>query len=144
MRKNILWMLLGSIITIFFISGFTFFTSYEKNMHQMLGTKVVYKHESITTHLSSDVCAYLSDGNRSLYFGELPSQESAIEINSPDRATLYVYPLDEDSIIIRYEPRNGIKRTYKKSGFGDFNRVLITLYELTGNEIFNETIDYDN
>ena len=144
MRKNILWMLLGSIITIFFISGFTVFTSYEKNMHQMLGTKVVYKHESITTHLSSDVCAYLSDGNRSLYFGELPSQESAIEINSPDRATLYVYPLDEDSIIIRYEPRNGIKRTYKKSGYGDFNRVLKTLYELTGNEIFNETIYYDN
>ena len=144
MRKNILWMLLGSIITILFISGFTFFTSYEKNMHQMLGTKVVYKHESITTHLSSDVCAYLSDGNRSLYFGELPSQESAIEINSPDRATLYVYPLDEDSIIIRYEPRNGIKRTYKKSGYGDFNRVLKTLYELTGNEIFNETIYYDN
>ena len=144
MRKNILWMLLGSIITILFISGFTFFTSYEKNMHQMLGTKVVYKHESITTHLSSDVCAYLSDGNRSLYFGELPSQESAIEINSPDRATLYVYPLDEDSIIIRYEPRNGIKRTYKKSGYGDFNRVLKTLYELTGNEIFNETIYYEN
>ena len=144
MRKNILWMLLGSIITIFFISGFTFFTSYEKNMHQMLGTMVVYKHESITTHLSSDVCAYLSDGNRSLYFGEFPSQESAIEINSPDRATLYVYPLDEDSIIIRYEPRNGIKRTYKKSGYGDFNRVLKTLYELTGNEIFNETIYYDN
>jgi hypothetical protein len=144
MRKNILWMLLGSIITIFFISGFTFFTSYEKNMHQMLGTMVVYKHESITTHLSSDVCAYLSDGNRSLYFGELPAQESAIEINSPDGATLYVYPLDEDSIIIRYEPRNGIKRTYKKSGYGDFNRVLKTLYELTGNEIFNETIYYDN
>mgnify|MGYP003320341597 FL=1 len=110
----------------------------------MLGTMVVYKHESITTHLSSDACAYLSDGNRSLYFGELPSQESAIEINSPDRATFYVYPLDDDSIIIKYEPRNGIKRTYKKSGYGDFNRVLKTLYELTGNEIFNETIDYDN
>ena len=145
MRKNILWMLLGSIITIFFISGFTFFTSYEKNMYQMLGTMVTYKHESITTHLSSDVCGYLTTGKkRSLYFGKLPSQESAIEINSPDRATLYVYPLDDDSIIIRYEPRKGIKRTYKKSGFGDFNRVLKTLYELTDNEIFNETIDYDN
>jgi len=144
MRKNFLWMMLGSLVTILIILCFTFFTSYEKNTHQMLGTMVVYKHESIITHLSSDVCAYLSDGNRCLYFGELPSQESAIEINSPDRATLYVYPLDEDSIIIRYEPRNGIKRTYKKSGYGDFNRVLKTLYELTGNEIFNETIDYDN
>ncbi len=143
MRKNILWMMLGSLITIFLISGFTFFTSYEKNMHQMLGTMVIYKHESITTHLSSDVCGYLTTGKeRSLYFGKLPAQEYAIEINSPDRATLYVYPLDEDSIIIRYEPRYGIKRTYKKSGFGDFNRILEVLYELTGNEVFNETIDY--
>ena len=144
MRKNFLWMMFGSLVTIVIILCFSFFTSYEKNMHQMLGTIVVYKHESITTHLSSDACAYLSDGNRSLYFGELPSQESAIEINSPYRATLYVYPLDDDSIIIKYEPRNGIKRIYKKSGYGDFNRVLKTLYELTGNEIFNETIDYDN
>lgn len=80
----------------------------------MLGTMVIYKHESITTHLSPDVCGYLTTGKeRSLYFGKLPSQEHAIEINSPDRATLYVYPLDEDSIIIRYEPRNGIKSTYK-------------------------------
>lgn len=109
----------------------------------MLGTVVPYKHESITTHLSSDVCGYLTTGKeRWLYFGELPSQEYAIEINSPDRATLYVYPLDEDSIIIRYEPRNGIKRTYKKSGFGDFNRLLEVFYELTDNEVFNETIDY--
>lgn len=143
MRKNILWMLLGSLVTIVAILVFTFFTSYEKNMHQMLGTMVIYKHESITTHLSSDLCGYLTTGKeRSLYFGELPPQEHAIEINSPDRATLYVYPLDEDSIIIRYEPRNGIKRTYKKSGFGDFNCVLETLYELTGNEVFNNTIDY--
>ena len=109
----------------------------------MLGTVVLYKHESITTHLSSDVCGYLTTGKkRSLYFGKLPSQEHAIKINSPDRATLYVYPLDEDSIIIRYEPRNGIKRIYKKSGFGDFNRVLEVFYELTDNEVFNETIDY--
>ena len=144
MRKNSLWMMLGSLVTILIILCFSFFTSYEKNIHKMLGTMVVYKHESITTHLSSDACAYLSDGNRSLYFGELPSEESVIEINSPDRATLYVFPLDDDSIIIKYEPRNGIKRTYKKSGYGDFNRVLKTLYELTGNEIFNETIDYDN
>ena len=142
MRKNILWMILGSLVTILLISSVTFFTSYEKNMHQMLGTMVAYKHESVTTHLSSEVCDYLTDGDRSLYFGELPSQEHAIEINSPDRATVYVYPLDEDSVIIRYEPRNGIKRTYKKSGFGDFNRMLEALYELTDNEVFNETIDY--
>ena len=77
-----------------------------------------------------------------MYFGELPSKGCAIEINSPDRATLYVYPLDNDSIIVRYEPRNGIKRTYLKSGFGDFNRILEVFYELTGNEVFNESVEY--
>lgn len=56
--------------------------------------------------------------------------------------TLYVYPLDNDSIIIRYEPRNGIKSTYLKSGFGDFNRILEVIYELTGSEVFNESVEY--
>ena len=67
-----------------------------------------------------------------------------IEINSPNRATLYVYPFDENAILIHYEPRNGIARTYKKSGYGDFNCVLKTLYELTDNKAFDEIIDYDN
>ena len=87
---------------------------------------------------------YLSRGDSGASPENKVTNTFKIEINSPDRATLYVYPLDEDSIIIRYEPRNGIKRTYKKSGYGDLNRVLKTLYELTGNEIFNETIYYDN
>ena len=100
------------------------------------------RHESITTHLSSDVCGYLHSGSRSLYFGQLPSKDNAIEINSPDRATLYVFPSDQKSIIVRYEPRNGIKRTYKISGFGDFNSVLQALYQLTDNAVFNETIAY--
>lgn len=86
----------------------------------------------------------MTDGKRTYYFGELPSDEYVIMINSPNRATWYVYPLDDDSMIIRYEPRNGINRTYKKSGYGDFNRLLKTLYELTDNEVFNETIDYAN
>lgn len=72
----------------------------------------------------------------------MPSKECAIEINSPSRATLYVYPLDEESIIIRYEPRNGIKRNYKNSGCGDFNRILKAFYELTNNQVFNETAEY--
>jgi len=104
---------------------------------------VCYKNESITTDLSADICAYLTTAKKTtIYFGELPSQEKAIEINAPCRATLYVYPCDKDSLIIKYEPRNGINRTYKKSGHGDFNRLLKAFYELTDNEIFNETIEY--
>ncbi len=141
MKKNVLWMLCGCAITIVFLSVVTFLTSYRRNVDDMLSTSVLYKHEDASTHLSADLCAYLTRGTRSLYFGELPAQE-AIEINAPSRATLYVYPFDEDSIIIRYEPRNGIKRTYKKSGYGDFNRILKAFYELTDNENFNETITY--
>lgn len=88
------------------------------------------------------MCGYLTSGDCSLYFGELPSKNYAIEINSPDRATLYIFPSDEESIIVRYEPRNGIKRTYRKSGFGDFNSILEAFYELTDNEVFNEIIEY--
>ena len=142
MKSKICWAVLGALIAVLILSMVTFLTSYEKNVDQMLATLVKYKGESMFTHLSSDACGYLTHGNRSLYFGELPSKECAIEINSPDRATLYVYPLDNDSIIVRYEPRNGIKRTYLKSGFGDFNRILEVFYELTGNEAFNESVEY--
>ena len=117
MKSKICRAVSDTLIAVLILSVTTFCTSYEKNVDQMLATLVKYKGESMFTHLSSDACGYLTHGNRSLYFGELPSEECAIEINSPDRSTLYVYPLDNDSIIVRYEPRNGIKRTYLKSGF---------------------------
>ena len=142
MKSKICWDVSDALIAVLILSVITFCTSYEKNVDQMLATLVKHKGESMFTHLSSDACCYLTHGNRSLYFGELPSEECVIEINSPDRATLYVYPLDNDSIIVRYEPRNGIKRTYLKSGFGDFNRILEVFYELTGNEVFNESVEY--
>jgi len=142
MKSKIYWAMLGAIITVIVISTVTLFTSYKNNVDKMLVTLVLYKHESEFTSLSADACVYLTRGNRSLYFGELPQKESAIEIKSPDRATLYIYPLDENSVIIRYEPQNGIKRTYKKSGFGDFNRILEVFYEMTDNEVFNETVAY--
>ena len=135
-------MLCGCVITIVFLSIVTFLTSYQKNVDKMFYISVSYKGEQLYTSLSSDIGDYLTDAKKTtLYFEELPAHEP-IEINAPSRATLYVYPFDEDSIIIRYEPRNGIKRTYKKSGYGDFNRILRAFYEVTGNEIFNETITY--
>lgn len=142
LRKNILWMLLGSLITILLISGYTFFTSYEKAFDQTAAPLVKYKHQSKGTYLSATVRDYLTIGDRSLYFGELPAKESALEIIIPFEATVLVYPFDKDTVIIRYEPHCGISRTYKKSGYGDFNRILKSLYEHTNMEVFNETIDY--
>ncbi len=142
MKGKFLWMSLGSLITILIIASYTFLTSYEKNVDRMLNIAVSYKGESLYTDLSSDIIDYITDADKTqIYFGKLPAQE-AIEINAPNRATLYVFPLDEDSVIIRYEPRNGIKRTYEKSGYADFNSVLKAFYELTDNEVFNEIIEY--
>lgn len=138
MKKKFLWMLLGSLITIFTILSFNFLTSYEKNVDRMLKIAVSYKGESLYTDLSSDITDYITDADKTeIYFGRLPTQE-AIEINAPNRATLYVYPSDNNSIIVRYEPRNGIKRTYKMTGYGNFDRILQAFYELTDNEVFNE------
>lgn len=142
MKSKFLWMVLGSLITGLLISGFAFLTSYDKNVAKMLGTDVTYKSEWVHTHLSADVYGYLTHGKKSLYFGELPSAECAIRISSSDKATLYVYPMDEDSIIIKYEPRNGIKRTYKMTDYGNFDRILQAFYELTGNEVFNEIVQH--
>ena len=63
-------------------------------------------------------------------------------MNAPGRATIYGYPSDEDSLLIRYEPRGSIKRTFKKSGVGDFNRVLEVFYEHTKREEFNTMVTY--
>lgn len=142
MKSKICWAALGAMIAVLILLTTTFFTSYGDNVDKMLGTQVVYKHESVMTHLSADVWGYLTIGKKSLYLGKLPSKECAIEINSPSRATLYVYPLDDSSFIVRYEPRNGIKRTYKVTGHGNFGHLLDAFYDLTGNDIFNGSVDY--
>ena len=142
MKNKFLWMVIGSLITIFVLSSYTFLTSYGKNVDRMLPIMVKYKGETVYTDLSSDVCDCITEAVKTeLYFGELPPQDKAIEINAPGRATIYVYPCDEDSILIRYEPRQGIKRTYKKTGYADFNRVVQAFYELTDNDIFNENAE---
>lgn len=140
-KSNILWMAVGSLITILIIMCYTFFTSYQSNIVKMLGADVVYKHEWFHTHLSSDICDYIEHGKKiTLFFGELPSKDEAIWISAPGWATLYIYPSDEESLIVRYEPRNGIKRNYKLSGYGNFDKVSNAFYELTGHEVFKVNI----
>lgn len=143
MKSKILWMALGSLITILVIMFYTFVTSYDKTLDRTLASQVIYKSESLMTTLTADIYCYLdsSHGNKRLYFGELPAKENAIEITVPSRARLYVYPSDENSIIVRYEPFNGIKRNYKISNFGSFDSVLNAFYEHTDNEIFNKTYE---
>ena len=136
--SKLLCCILGSLITILVISCYTFVTSYNKTLDRTLATHVIYKNEYIETFLSADLYGYLdsSHGNKKLYFGVLPAKDTAIEIIIPSRARLYVYSSDENSILVRYEPFKGIKRNYKISGYGNFDKVLNAFYELTGNGIF--------
>ena len=142
MKKNFLWMLLGALITVTVILGYNFFTGYRTNVGRMSIIQISYKGEQVYTGLSADVRDYITEAKKTrLYFGELPEAD-AIKIKARRRATLYVYPLDENSLLIRYEPQYGIARTYKKSGYGNFNKVLKAFYELTDNEVFNEVVKY--
>ena len=137
-KSKFFWFFLGSLITILVISCYTFVTSYDKTLDRTLPSEVYYKDESFVTPLSVNIYGRLdsSHGNKKLYFGKLPEKETAIIITVPSRARVYVYPSDENSIIVRYEPFKGIKRNYKISGYGNFNKVLNAFFELTDNEIF--------
>ena len=143
-RNKWISFLLGVLSTLIVISGINFFTSYERNLSRMLRTIIVYKDVSVSSELSADAYSYLAIAKRTLYFGKLPENVDAIEINSPERAILYIYPKDEDSMIVEYKPHGGIGRRYLLSDLGGFNRYLEVLYELTENEVFNETISYVN
>lgn len=143
MKNKIIWFLLGVLSTVLVFSIYTFSTSYERNLDKMLYTRIGYKDAHIETALSATAWGYLTHGDLSLYFGELPDKKTAIEINSPSRATIYVYPRNPESMFIRYEPRNGIARNYTLSDYGDFNRYLEVLYEMTDDEVFNETVKYE-
>ena len=136
--SKFLWFFLGSIVTILVIFCYTFVTSYDKTLDRTLPSQVNYKGESFFTPLSARIYGYLdsSHGNKKLYFRQLPAKETAIVITVPSRARLYVYSSDENSILVRYEPFKGIKRNYKISGYGNFDKVLNAFYELTGNEVF--------
>lgn len=137
MKNKAIWFLIGLLTAIIIVLGLSCFTGYKKSIDSMLGTLIVYKNESITTHLSSDVCDHLTDGKKEFYFGQLPSKEQCIEFNSPKRADIYIYPFDEKSIIVKYKPRYGVSRIYKVFNQSGFNGLLHTLYELTDHPIFN-------
>lgn len=116
--------------------------SYIQTVESMLPTSVAYNGLVIERALNADYVDRFTDSKRSLHFGKLSSDSKKIEIIIPGKVTIDVYPNDTDSVLISYDPHGfGITRNYKLSGYGNFNRHLEILYDLTGNEVFNETID---
>ena len=146
MKNRIVAFISGCICAI--VVMLVFFTlkslwgDYKNDLYAIKATQIIYQGNTIETHLSPDVQGYLADGELTRYRKKLPSGENAMRIAIPHRAVLYVYPLDDDSMLIEYFPRDGISRTFKKSGYGDFNRLLRALYECTENEVFHTAVEY--
>lgn len=129
------------IIFLLIISLLIMERSYTQTVESMLPTSVEYNGTVIERALNSDYYALLNTSKKTLYFGEF-SDTRKIEIIIPGKATINVYPNDTKSVLISYDPHGfGITRNYKLSGYGNFNQHLETLYDLTGNEVFNETIE---
>ncbi len=115
--------------------------SYTQTVESVLPTSVEYNGIVIERALNSDYYALLNTSKRTLYFGEF-SDTQKIQIIIPGKVTINVYPNDTESVLISYDPHGfGITRNYKLSGYGNFNQHLETLYDLTGNEVFNKTIE---
>jgi len=116
--------------------------TYRNNIYAMLPPRINYNNESISTSLNADFVTRLLESKRSLYLKEIDEEQKHITISIPNKVTITVYPNNDDSVLVTYEPHHfGLKQKYKLSGFGNFNRYLEDLYEITGNEVFNETLD---
>ena len=141
MKNKYVIFLLGFISATVLIVGITLFTGYNRNVNAMLMTQIYYNDEVVGSYLPADAWGYLTHGNFKLYFGKLPDKSIAIEISSPFRAIIYIYPRDEKSVIIEYKPDHGINLNFIESYIG-FNRFLELFNDLKRNQVFNETVSY--
>lgn len=129
------------IILCLIISLFAMKRSYIQTIESMLPTSVAYNDIVIERALNADYYIQFVSSKKIPYLGKI-NDTRKIEIIIPGKVTINVYPNDTESVLISYDPHGfGITRNYKLSGYGNFNRHLEILYDLTGNEVFNETID---
>lgn len=132
------------LVIILIIVGYIFYQNqtYKSAIYSMLSPTLSYNDSpDIYTTFDADYAYHYMLSKKQLYFDKIDEEQNHITIVIPSKATLTVYPNDDQSVLLHYKPHKGISRNYKLSGYGDFNKHLRLLYELTDNEIFNETID---
>lgn len=139
--RNFVLILMGLLLIILFTCCFFSNKYYYSTMNSMKPTSLQYKGTVLFQSFSADYVDRLTTPKRSIYWGEINETENRIEITVPGKATIMIFPNDQDSVLMTYMPHHGIKRNYKLSGYGDFNRHLEILYKQTQNEVFNETIE---
>ncbi|MBQ7935192.1 MAG: hypothetical protein IJ333_02435 [Clostridia bacterium] len=133
-------MILGVILLILILLVIAFKMEYKNAIYSTLTPIIQYENTTIHSTVSNRYCGLLDIPNKHLYWGKLPEQSLRISINIPFKGLIYVYPYTDDAVIVRYEPRYGIKRNYVFSGI-NFNDHLETLYADLDNELFNKTVD---
>lgn len=141
-RGKIILTIVFSALAVLLLFLFHKHEIYQNNIYAMLSPRVSYNGESIFTTVSSEYIGRFTNSKKRLYFGKIDEKQRCITITVPDKVTITVYPNDDDSVLMVYDPHHlGFTKRYKLSGYGDFNRHLKLLYQSTGNEVFNETID---
>lgn len=144
-KKRVVICSTAIIAFLLFIFLIWFHTNLEYNntLESMKPISIEYSGQVIDglKWVNADYVDRFTDANRTYYFGTLDDNSQFIKIIIPTKATLTVYPNDDNSVLLNYKPHKGISRNYKLSGYGDFNKHLKILYEMTGDEIFNDTID---
>ena len=117
--------------------------AYESAFDSILPTAVLYKGVHTEQALNADYRGLFTFlGEKRLYFGPMPDDTVSIVIYISFKTTITVYPRDDESVYFTYAPHHGVSRNYILDGqHGGFNRHLEILYQITGNEVFNETID---
>ena len=73
--------------------------------------------------------------NEGAYFG-IPDKSEYIRISVPDVSDIYIYPHDDESVIVEYNPR-GFGFTQRYKAHKNFAYYMQQIYEQTGNEKFN-------
>ena len=93
---------------------------------------VVIKHPDFT----SDYVSRLKDAKRHIFWGTINRSQTPVIINIPSKAELKIYPNDDTSVLIEYIPHSGWSQKYLLSEYGDFDKHLEILYEITNNDVF--------
>ena len=73
--------------------------------------------------------------NEGAYFG-IPDKSEYIRIGVPDVADIYIYPHNDESVIVEYNPR-GFGFTQRYKAHKNFAYYMQEIYNQTGNEGFN-------
>ena len=140
----VLGIITGMIIAL--ICGVLLSFNYSYNIHSALPQKIICVRDGRYYNggekgINSTILGYLNAPEKIPYWGKV-NDSNFIMIITRNTAYISIYPYDKNSVIVEYDPLYpGFTERYKIST-ANYNEFLQIFYEYTGDEIFNETLDY--